>query len=115
MSVNLRIQEPTKRIIKFLEKPNCDTLFEDIQAVCYDLVLNIKKLDDQRNCVLNLDERIKRLLEYLRSSVDSFRSNNLLNKFQYFILITNRTIDGFSLEIQITIDEREYLICLNSK
>lgn len=112
MNFNIKIDRPKPMLSSFLTRPTCDALIKDIENTCYTFNISVNNLSSQRNCVLEIHQAIMALINFLKSSADSFRANNILNQFKSFILITNRTIDNFSLEVQIDIDNREYKIYL---
>lgn len=108
MNFNPIIKETLRAqpISLFSQNSSAESLIEDIKSVCSDLLLNVNTLSKQKERVLALDEMIKFTINTFRAQSKTYESFEILKNFQSFILIINRTLENFDLEVQITIGEK---------
>lgn len=97
----IKLHKPTQtNISSFINEPIEINLINDIKTICFDLNTYIGDISMQKERILALNYNIKNTLEYFYYNTRS----EMVNNFKYFLLITNRSISDFNIEVQILLN-----------
>jgi len=89
----------------FLAEPNKSNLIKDIEVILNELLSTVPDISSQRIRVIELNNRIKTTIDFYKANSDNYHIHELLNSFKHFIIISNRSIVNFKINIQIMIDD----------
>lgn len=102
------IQPQLNRTFMFLDRLTVESLINDIVMLSQDVNLIILTLSKQRDRILFLNAQIKHYIETVRDEIMDYKTKELLDSVKHFIVITDKSISGFNIEVQLVVDHKLY-------
>lgn len=87
----------------FLAEPNKFNLIKDIEVILNELVPTVPDISSQRIRVIELNKRINHTIDFYIANSNNNHIHDLLKSFKHFIIISNKSIVNFKINIQIMI------------
>jgi hypothetical protein len=87
---------------KFITRPTVGNLIEDMKQTAF-LVSRLEtRISKHRDSVLELDYHFESLINNYKCQYYDYRIQRFLDSVEWFILITDKSVIGFNMEVQVT-------------